>query len=387
MSKFKIKELYLSWVVEVQFFFNVMVISELSDQVMMSLQELGVWVDGENLSFQEMGMIVGYIVSSQYLFGMDEGDVDMLLFDMVLSGNLEGLRDLFGWMRVVGGDERQQQQQNMVMMEWVIRIFFVSINEGLLEVLYVLLEMGLVDIQSEDDINERNCLYQVVIYGNGFVLEYGFVKGVVVDWMDVYGWVLLYYVSIYGRLDMLDKLFVGVLEMINLIDYDNYMLLIYVIVYGYLECVGRLLEREVRLDLVLDMDYVLLNLVCEYGFLVVVELLLKYGVRILVDVEGFYFQYLVVRLGQMFELLLLFQNYGVDLDQIDKLYGWILLVYVVSEGNVFCFQVLLNVGVDLNILDEKDFLVMYYVVWEGYLECMKFFMLFSKDKMFSLLVW
>ncbi|KAK4678579.1 phosphate system positive regulatory protein pho81 [Podospora pseudoanserina] len=379
-SKSKTKELYLSRAVEVQPFFNATVISELSDQATTSLQELGAWADGENLSFQETGTTAGHIVSSQHLLGTDEGDADTLLLDTVLSGNLEGLRDLLGRMRAAGGDERQQQQQNMVMMERVTRTFLASINEGPLEALHVLLETGLVDIQSEDDINERNCLHQAAIYGNGFVLEYGLAKGVAVDRTDVYGRVPLHYASIHGRLDMLDKLLTGAPETINLIDHDNYTPLIHAIVHGHLECVGRLLEREARLDPVSDTDHVPLNLACEHGSLAVAELLLKHGARILADAEGLYPQHLVARSGQTPELLLLLQNYGADLDQIDKLYGWTPLVHAASEGNVPCLQALLNVGADPNILDEKDLPAMYYAAWEGHLECIKLLTPLSKDK-------
>ncbi|KAK0674707.1 hypothetical protein QBC41DRAFT_212479 [Cercophora samala] len=387
-SKSKTKELYLSRAVEVQPFFNATVISELSDQATTSLQELGAWSDGENLSFQETGgggggggQRVDHIVSSQHLLGTDEGDADTLLLDTVLSGNLEGLRDLLGRMReVTTGDGQQQQQQSLAMMERVTRTFLASISEGPLEALHVLLETGLVDIQSEDDINERNCLHQAAIYGNGFVLEYGLAKGVAVDRTDVYGRVPLHYASIHGRLDMLDALLAGAPGTINLIDHDNYTPLIHAIVHGHLECVGRLLEREARLDPVSDTDHVPLNLACEHGSLAIAELLLKHGARILADAEGLYPQHLVARSGQTPELLLLLKNYGADLDQIDKLYGWTPLVHAASEGNVPCLQALLNVGADPNILDEKDLPAMYYAAWEGHLECMKLLTPLSKGK-------
>jgi CDK inhibitor PHO81 len=94
-------------------------------------------------------------------------------------------------------------------MERVTRTFLGGINGGPLEALQVLLETGFVDIQSEDDINERNCLHQAAIYGNSFVLEYGLAKGVAADRTDVYGRVPLHYASIHGRLDMIDTLLSG----------------------------------------------------------------------------------------------------------------------------------------------------------------------------------
>lgn len=134
---------------------------------------------------------------------------------------------------------------------------------------------------------------------------------------------------------------------------------------------GRLLERSARLDPLADTDHVPLNLACEHGSLAIAELLLKHGAQLLPDAEGLYPQHLVARSGQTPELLLLLKNYGADLDQIDKLYGWTPLVHAASEGNVPCLRALLDVGANPNILDEKELPALYYAAWEGHLECMK----------------
>lgn len=202
-SKSKTKELYLSRAVEVQPFFNATVISELSDQATTSLQELGAWADGDNVNFEGRP---DHIVSSQHLLGTDEGDADTLLLDTVLGGQLDSLREMLGRMREAVDPNNAM---DMSLMERITRTFLASINEGPLEALQVLLETGLVDIQSEDDINERNCLHQAAIYENPFVLEFGLSKGVSVERTDVYGRVPLHYASMHGRLDMLDALLTG----------------------------------------------------------------------------------------------------------------------------------------------------------------------------------
>ncbi|KAK4157464.1 hypothetical protein C8A00DRAFT_40178 [Chaetomidium leptoderma] len=364
-SKSKTKELYLSRAVEVQPFFNATVISELSDQATTSLQELGAWADGDNVNFDTRPE---HVVSSQPLLGTDEGDADTLLLDAVLSGSLEPLKDLLGRLRATVD---QNSVVDVTLRERFTRTFLSGISGAPPEALQLLLETGLVDIQSEDDINERNCLHQAAIYGNGFVLEYGLSKGVAVNRTDVYGRVPLHYASMHGRLDMIDTLLSAAPETINLIDHDNYTPLIQCIVHKHLECVGRLLERSARLDPVSDTDHVPLNLACEHGSLTIAELVLKHGARILPDAEGLYPQHLVARSGQTPELLLLLKNYGADLDQIDKLYGWTPLVHAASEGNVPCLQALLDVGADPSILDEKELPAMYYAAWEGHLECMR----------------
>lgn len=282
--------------------------------------------------------------------------------------------------------------------ERMTRTFLSSVNGAPQEALQMLLEVGLVDVQSEDDINERNCLHQAAIYGNSFVLEYGLSKGVAVDRTDVYGRVPLHYASMHGRLDMIDTLLAGTRyshrwkvgyktdtalaapQTINLIDHDNYTPLIHCIVHKHLECVGRLLDQSARLDPVSDTDHVPLNLACEHGSLTIAEMLLKHGAQILADAEGLYPQHLVARSGQTPELLLLLKNFGADLDQIDKLYGWTPLVHAASEGNVPCLKALLDVGADPGILDEKELPAMYYAAWEGHLECMKLLSPFNQRK-------
>ena len=206
-SKSKTKELYLSRAVEVQPFFNATVISEFSDQATTSLQELGAWAEGENVSFEGRP---DHIVSSQHLLGTDEGDADTLLLDTVLTGGLDQLRDVLGRMRAAAAPNTAM---DVSLKERVTRTFLASINEGHLEALRVLLETGLVDIHSEDDINERNCLHQAAIYGNNFVLEYGLSKGVAVERTDVYGRTPLHYASVHGRLDMIDALLSGMLSL------------------------------------------------------------------------------------------------------------------------------------------------------------------------------
>jgi CDK inhibitor PHO81 len=138
--------------------------------------------------------------------GTDEGDADTLLLDTVLSGNLESLRDLLGRMRATA---EPNTPVDSLLMERLTRTFLAAINGAPSEALQLLLETGLVDIQSEDDINERNCLHQAAIYGSSFVLQYGLAKGVAVDRTDVYGRVPLHYASMHGRLDMIETLLSG----------------------------------------------------------------------------------------------------------------------------------------------------------------------------------
>ncbi|KAI6562712.1 anaphase-promoting complex subunit Apc3 [Pyricularia oryzae] len=382
-SKSKTKELYLSRAVEVQPFFNATVISELSDQATTSLQELGAWADGDNVTFSDHR---DHIVTSQNLLGTDEGDVDTLLLETVISGNLDSLKDLLTRMRSTSPDPGATSDMDVPLKERITRTFLASINEGPQASLEVLLNTGLVDIQSEDDINERNCLHQATIYSNSFVLQYGLSKGVSVSRTDVYGRVPLHYASMHGRLDMLAALLDAGPKTIDLIDHDNFTPLIHAIIHGHYECVNLLLLNSARIDPISDTDHVPVNLACEHGSAAIVELLLRQGAKIVPDAEGLYPQHLVARSGQTSDLLLLLNQYGADLNQMDKLYGWTPLVHAASEGNVPCLKVLLEVGVDPNILDEKHLPALYYAAWEGHLECMKLLSPFNRTKAPSPLV-
>ena len=184
-------------------FFNATVISELSDQATTSLQELGAWADGDHVSFEGRAE---HIVSSQHLLGTAESDVDTLLLDTAITGNLESLGDLLSRMRAASNSA---PTMDIPLMERITRTFLAAIHEAPQASLQVLLDTGLVDIQSEDEINERNCLHQATIYGNSFVLGVGLSGGVAVNRTDVYGRVPLHYASMHGRLDMLNALLEG----------------------------------------------------------------------------------------------------------------------------------------------------------------------------------
>lgn len=374
-SKSKTKELYLSRAVEVQPFFNATVISELSDQATTSLQELGAWADGDNVNFE--GRAEQHIVSSQHLVGTDEGDADSLILDTAITGNLDSLRDLLSRMQAASGST---PVTDISLRERATRTFLAAVHEAPPASLNMLLGTGLVDVRSEDDINERNCVHQATIYGNKFVLGVGLSAGVEVSRTDVYGRVPLHYASMHGRLEMVQILLQAGPSTVDLIDHDNFTPLIHAIIHGHLQCVQLLLKASSRLDPVSETDHIPLNLACEHGSIDIVEILLQHGARILPDAEGLYPQHLVARSGQTPRLLRLLQQYGADLDQIDKLYGWTPLVHAASEGNVPCLQELLSAGVNPNILDEKDLPAVYYAAWEGHLTCMQLLTPFQKGK-------
>lgn len=179
------------------------------------MQEIGAWSEGDHVTFEAR---TDHLVSSQHLLGTDEGDADIFLLDTVVSGNLEALKDLL--LRMQTASAAAGDGSNVTLMERVTRTFLAAIHDGPKESLHLLLGTGLVDIQSEDDINERNCLHQAAIYGKSYVLEYGLSKGVSVNRTDVYGRVPLHYACMHGRLDMLDALLSGKFWCLELEQHD-----------------------------------------------------------------------------------------------------------------------------------------------------------------------
>ncbi|KAI9751155.1 MAG: hypothetical protein M4579_006173 [Chaenotheca gracillima] len=356
-SKSKTKELYISRAVEVQPCFNRDIISELSDQATTGLLELGAWAEGEKIDFGSKPQ--ERIISGQIL-GTDESDVDSQLLEAVNSGNLTTLRDWISRLRD-SPDARDR----------MTRTFLAAINEAPESALGALLESGLVDVHSEDEINERNCLQEAVISGRTSILEIGLSKGVDVSRADVYGRIPLHYACIRGREGMLQPLLAEDPTTINTRDHDNFTPLIHAIVHDNIDCVKHLLSYRARIDPNSDSDHIPLNLACQHGSLQIVDLLLRQKAMVLPDAEGLFPQHLVARAGQSPELLLMLRDFGINLNELDKLNSWTPLFHAASEGHVSCLQVLLQNGARVDILDDKQLPAMYYAAWEGHLECMR----------------
>ncbi|KAH0565830.1 hypothetical protein GP486_000778 [Trichoglossum hirsutum] len=354
-SKSRTKELYLSRAVEVQPCFNRDVISELSDQATTSLLELGAWAEGEKINYEGRDH-----VSFGQPVGTDENDADSQFLEAVVSGNEASLRDWISRLK----ESRDARSR-------ITRTFLAAIPDAPEESLTRLLNTGLVDIHSEDEINERNCLHETVISGRTFVLQIGLERNVDLARADVYGRIPLHYACMHGRVDMIQTLVTAVPETIDLMDHDNFTPLIHAIVHRKLECVQQLLSYNARIDPSSESDHIPLNLACQHGSAATVELLLQKRAKILPDAEGLFPQHLVARSGRTPDLLLLLKHYGANLDEVDKLNQWTPIFHAASEGHVEILKTLLECGASVEILDEKDLSAMYYAAWEGNLECMR----------------
>lgn len=352
-SKSRTKELYLQRAVEAQPCFNRDVLRDLSDRATTARLELEALSEGENIQHVEINKpTIGQRV------GTEESDIDLQVLQAASAGNLPALRE---WL------SRLSSSPNAG--EMLTRIFLASISEASDDALRILLESKFVDIQAEDDINERNCLHEATIYGKESVLDYALAHGVDPSRLDAYGRVPLHYSCLKGRISMLEKLIAADPQTINLKDHDNFTPLIHSIVRNRIECVTLLLENNAHIEPDSDADHIPLNLACQHESIDVVRMLLQRKAHFLPDAEGLFPQHLVARSSTTSDLLLLLQQYGADLNQKDKLYQWTPLIHAASEGRVECLRALLEYGANPDTLDEKGLTATYYATWEGHLSC------------------
>lgn len=333
-------------------------ISDLSDQATTSILELGAWAEGDKIQY-DSSRPSEHIVTGQSI-GTDNSDTDAQILQAANLGNRAVLQDWISRLRD-SSDARER----------FTRIFLAAITEAPEETLGTLLHSGLVDEHAEDEINERNCLHEAAISGRSLVLEAALQSNVDVSRVDVYGRTPLHYACMYGRIVLAKVLLEHGPRTIDDLDHDNFTPLIHAIIHHELGCAQQLLAYGARIDPESESDHVPLNLACQYGSIMIADLLLEKQARLLPDAEGLYPQHLVARTGQSPDTLLMLERYGADLDQRDKLYQWTPLFHAASEGRVECIRILLERGVDVQMLDEKGFSAMYYATWEGHMQCMK----------------
>lgn len=255
--------------------------------------------------------------------------------------------------------------------ERISRAFLSTVEEAPEAALKIMLDTNQVNLQQEDEINERNCLHKAAICGRLEVLRLGLGGGVDAHATDVYGRIPLHYAAMHGRVEVLQELINTAPDTVNFRDQDSFTPLIHGIVHSQLACVQTLLASGAHLSRIGPAEHIPLNLACQWGSMEIVELLLQHNTEMLPDAEGLYPAHLVARSGKNPEMLLLLKKYGADLDLADKLYQWTPLFHAASDGHVECLQTLLQCNVDVDVVDEKGLSAMYYATWEGHLECMK----------------
>jgi CDK inhibitor PHO81 len=338
--------------------FNRDVISDLSDQATTNLLDFGAWAEGERMQYTMTNGDPDYTTRP---LSQNDAEYEPQVYQAVAAGNLTAIQD---WTTRISNlpDARQR----------ITKAFLSSAEEAPEPALTLLLQTGQVDLNEIDAINQRNILHRGAISGRTVLLQIGIAGNVDVHAVDVYGRIPLHYACLRGAIDLVRLLLEAGPDTVDVRDHDNFTPLIHAIVHSRLDVVHDLLLANATIDRFSESDHNPLNLACQHGSVDIVQELLKRHPKILPDAEGLFPQHLVARSSKTSpQLLLLLREYGVDLDQADKLYQWTPLFHAASEGNIACLRTLLDCGVNPVLLDEKGLSALYYATWEGHLECMK----------------
>ncbi|KAL1646978.1 phosphate system positive regulatory protein pho81 [Didymella pomorum] len=350
------KQLYLSRAVEVQPCFNREVISTLSDQATQALLDFSGWAEGEGVQ-------------------APQPTAEPRIFEPLIEANLELDNQFIQAINISNTSKIQECLARLSNLpdarEHISRAFLSTVAEAPQEALKIVLDSNQVNLEQEDEINERNCLHKAAISGRLEIVRLGLSSNVSPHATDVYGRIPLHYASMHGYVELVQALIDAAPDTVNFRDQDSFTPLIHAIVRSQLPCVQILLARGADMSRIGPGEHIPLNLCCQYASLEIMELLLQRSAEMLPDAEGLYPQHLVARSGKTPQMLLLLQKYGADLNQPDKLYQWTPLFHAASEGHVECLKTLLECRADVDIVDEKSLSAMYYATWEGHLECMK----------------
>ncbi|KAL1586745.1 hypothetical protein WHR41_04513 [Cladosporium halotolerans] len=355
-SKSREKEIYLSRAVEVQPCFNRDVISDLSDQATTGLLELQAWAEGEKIAYTPAVELENNAPQA----GQDDLELEVQILTAINAGNTGLVKEWAA--RTVTHEEARER---------ISRVFLNTVNKASPSTQQILYDTGLIDFNYADSINERNCIHEAAVTGKKEVLDAALAAGASIRAPDVYGRIPLHYASMNGQAEMMQVLVAAAPDTVDAKDLDNFTGLIHGIVHSKAASVQEMLKFGAAVNPSGTNDHIPLNLACQYGSVAIVEQILQYKPQMLPDAEGLYPQHIVARFGRNEQILRLLKDYGVDMDQADKLYQWTPIFHAASEGHLHCLQQLLEFQVDATVCDEKGLSAMYYAAWEGHLDCMQ----------------
>ncbi|KJX96557.1 hypothetical protein TI39_contig614g00007 [Zymoseptoria brevis] len=354
-SKSRTKELYLSRAVDVQPCFNRDVISDLSDQATTGLLELQAWAEGEKIAYTPAVELQNRVQP----VGQDD-EIENQVIQAINAGNTTLVRE---WSARTAASEEAKER--------ISRVFLNTANTAAQSAQDILYETNLVDFNYADPINERNCLHEAAVNGKVSILNVALTRGANIRAPDVYGRIPLHYACMHGRAEMVKILIASAPDTVDLKDLDNFTPLVHAIVHSRLESVQEMLKAGAIVDPTSSTDHIPLSLACQYGSVRIVEQILQCRPQIIPDAEGLFPQHLVARFGRDGKILVMLKEFGVDMDQPDKLYQWTPIFHAASEGHLHCLRQLLEFNVHAAAVDEKALPAMYYAAWEGHLDCMQ----------------
>ncbi|KAJ2887710.1 phosphate system positive regulatory protein pho81, partial [Coemansia aciculifera] len=230
----------------------------------------------------------------------------------------------------------------------------------------ILLDAGLADLRSADDINERTLAHEAAIHGSLAILQAAVKAGCDADEPDYYARRPVHYAAINGHEQCIEYL----LEQgcsVGIIDDDGRHAFDYAVINGHIECARLLLQYDKTIASG-TADQPALMLACEKGHQDIVTMLLKAGAEIVANAQGVHPAHVAARAGYA-DILKLLLSHSQSFDIADKDLGWTPVFYAASEGNLECIRILLDAGCDLDVMDENGHTPAYFAANEGHLDC------------------
>ncbi|KAJ2706548.1 phosphate system positive regulatory protein pho81, partial [Coemansia spiralis] len=381
-SKSSTKELYLARQVEVQPCFNQDVVAELSDTVTKCLSDMehALDVDAEHVlpepAEQEFTLATqppsaapaaGRRSSSGFL--LDSGISRSVLIDRAES-------ELFHALALTAAQTTAQTatdiltaysaQQTEIQKASVTLVLWRACSEIKdPDKQQMLLDSGLADLCSADDINERTLAHEAAIHGSLAILQAAVAAGCSADDPDYYNRRPVHYAAINGHEQCLGYLLVQGCS-VRAMDDDGSDAFDYAVAGGHIGCAQLLLQHDRGVVCRDPERSPVLVLACEKGHEELVRTLLAAGAEIAASAQGLHPMHVAARAG-FAAILRVLLDHGAPVDVVDKDMGWTPVFYAASEGNIECLRVLLAASCSLTIVDENGRGPAFYAANEGHL--------------------
>ncbi|KAJ1734383.1 phosphate system positive regulatory protein pho81 [Coemansia biformis] len=230
-----------------------------------------------------------------------------------------------------------------------------------------LLDSGLADLRSIDDINERTLAHEASIHGALEILQAAVAAGGCADEPDYYNRRPAHYAAINNHERCLEYL-LGQGCSVRAIDDDGSDVFDYAVAGGHVGCARLLLEYDSDVVLGSPGHPPVLMLACEKGHEELVRMLLAAGAEVAASAQGLHPLHVAARAG-LSSILRMLLDHGAPVDVADKDLGWTPVFYAASEGNIECIRVLLDADCDLAAVDENGRGPSFFAANEGHLGC------------------
>jgi len=359
------KELYLTRAVDIQPCFNREVISNLSDRSTTSHLSLNAWAEGKIFLSGVASQNDSILDSGSIYSSSHTENVQQRIKSALLNNDLTLLKSHLGDCTNFNNSE-----------QWLEPILMQSINKLSNQALTYLLKTVKIDLNFPEEIGQKTILHEVSISGRTELVKTLLDNGADYTRLDIHNRLPLHYACQWGHVDILKLLITKVDEQgrqayVDQIDSDNYNALTYSIVAQNIEAVKVLLGQGASLNPKSESVPIPLNLACQKGSDTIVEqLLLNTQVDFIADAEGLYPQHLLAGSKHNSSILRKMMEMGVNMNEIDLLYGWTPLIHAANAGNLEMIDALLNHGVNIDIVDQKGNLAIYYAAWNGHADCL-----------------